>query len=105
VSHIYRCSKCRTRNTFRRALASYVRGKRCRHCGHAGFYVDRERMNRIGCQCGGYHFPHRPGSPCCDHHPARDYWRALREGATGDDLLDASLRATGKVVRGNWCPF
>jgi len=85
VSHIYRCSACRTRNTFRRALGDYVRGKRCRHCGHDRFYVDRERMNRRGCTCGGYHFPHRRGSGACIHSARSEYYLALRQGVPQSD--------------------
>lgn len=43
------------------------------------------------CTCGGYHFPHRPGSGCCDTAPYPTLRRAQREGATGDDLTDAFI--------------
>ena len=86
MSHIYRCSRCRTRNTFRKALGSYVKPKACRHCGHTRFYVDKERINRKACHCGGYHYPHRPGSPCCEHNPDADYHHALRQGLDAVDL-------------------
>ncbi len=65
MSHIYRCSACRTRNTWAKALSQYKRGRTCRHCGHRRFYVDKERLNRKGCNCGAYWFPHRPNSGMC----------------------------------------
>lgn len=39
------------------------------------------------CTCGGYHYPHRPGSPCCEANPLAHYARALRDGA---DPLDVA---------------
>lgn len=106
MSYIYRCSCCRTRNTFRRALVDYVRPRRCRSCRHTRFYVDRERATRKACHCAGYHHAHRPGSRCCDSNPAADYWRAKREGADDETLLAATLRAAGRVVKSKtWCPF
>jgi hypothetical protein len=65
VSHIYRCTSCRTRNTWPKPLAAYVRGRKCRHCGHGRFYVDKERLNRKPCNCMAYHHPHRPNSGAC----------------------------------------
>lgn len=81
MSHIYRCNACRTRNTWPKALADYVRGRTCRNCGNGKFYPDRERMNRKGCGCIGYHFPHRRGSGCCDHNPRARENRMKREGS------------------------
>lgn len=78
--HYYRCSRCRTRNRFRRRLETYVRAKRCRDCGHQGFYLDRERTYRVHCDCNGYHHPHRPGSRCCEKNPLADLHRAKRAG-------------------------
>lgn len=106
MSYIYRCSCCRARNTFRRPVFAYVRPKRCKSCRYTRFYVDRERVTRKACHCTGYHYAHRPGSRCCEHHPAYEYWRAKREGADDETLLAATLRATGKVVKSStWCPF
>lgn len=107
MSHIYRCMSCRTRNTFARARHDYVRGRKCRHCGHTRFYVDRERIGRRGCGCGGYHFPHRPGSPCCESNPMADANRAKRAGESPELVADLAMEAAlfGKLARAEACPF
>lgn len=43
------------------------------------------------CTCSGYHFPHRPNSPCCDVNRMATYHRALRAGATQEELEDLLL--------------
>jgi DNA-directed RNA polymerase subunit RPC12/RpoP len=93
MSHHYRCNRCRTRNVWPRALADYKRGRTCKHCGHARFYVDKERVNRKPCTCSGaYHWgAHRPGSPMCDRNPLADANRARRSGAA-DDVVAALIR-------------
>jgi len=110
MSFIYRCSKCRTRNTFRHAVDWYKRRRKCRCCGHSGFYVDRERARREACNCSGYHFPHRPGSPCCDSNPETDVNRARRAGATAEDILEIRLALAwdaegGRLCATDPCPF
>lgn len=92
MSHIYRCSRCRTRNTWPRALGTYVRGRRCRHCGHDRFYPDRERVTRKPCNCSGYHHAHRPGSRRCDHNHLHPYYRTL-----DPDVLERLLVEFGGV--------
>ena len=70
----YRCSRCRTRNTFAKRLEEYVREKKCHSCGHTKFYWDKERnKRRHACNCGGCHYPHRPGSCVCEDHPEYSY--------------------------------
>lgn len=100
MSHIYRCSCCRTRNTFLRALTDYIRQRRCRSCGHRRFYADRERATRKACNCDGYHHAHRPGSRCCVANPSHAYWRAKRQGEDEEVLLALTLESPGKVPRG-----
>ena len=100
MSYVYRCSCCRTRNTFPRPLADYIRQRRCRSCRYTRFYVDRERATRTACHCSGYHHAHRPGSRYCEANPAHAYWRAKREGADDETLLALSLVSPGKVLRG-----
>lgn len=86
----YRCPDCRTRRT------SFVH--LLRH--------QREHKHGV-CRCIGYHYPHRPGSKCCDLHPQAVVHRARREGLVGEVLrelmLDAALDNKGRpsVV----CPF
>jgi len=42
------------------------------------------RLNRRTCGCSGYHYPHRPGSPLCEHNPrANDARNLILYGATG----------------------
>lgn len=101
MSYIYRCSSCRTRNTWPRALASYVRWRRCRHCGHDRFYVDRERVNRLPCHCDGYHHAHRPGSRRCESNTMHPYWRSLDP----DVLARLLIEFGGKPCTGAEPPF
>lgn len=50
----------------------------CRHCQRPGCRRSRplcrvrrlEKPNQRACGCGGYHYPHRSGSPLCDKNPA-----------------------------------
>ena len=46
------------------------------------------------CNCGGYAFPHRPGSGCCELNPYAEFNAARRAGLRGDDLLDAFIDST-----------
>ena len=132
MTYPYRCCACRARNTSRRAVNNWlpVRGQleqmseaeinrrvkdeggmRCKSCGHTSFYTDKYRMLRPSCDCGGYHFKHRPGSPYCDKHPRVDMNRAKRAGATDaqlDDLqLDLSMHGIGGTTHapGEAVPF
>lgn len=94
MSHVYRCSRCRTRNTFARAVGSYIRPRHCRDCGYTRFYVDRERIMRPVCRCNAYHWPaHRPGSPMCEKNPRVDANRAKRQGLDEDEILWLGLGA------------
>lgn len=116
MSYVYRCSKCRTRNTFRNYLEWYIRVPACRNCGHTKFYVDRERQERRACRCDGGligrngPIPHRPGSPCCVLNPMHPYHRAAREGAPEDFLLDLLVDLAwesdgGRVTAPDVVPF
>lgn len=126
MSFIYRCSKCRTRNTFKQAVVNYkpMRGlpkltgnalkkelkangsKQCRHCGHYHFYVDKDRIQRPVCVCGGMHFAHRPASSMCEQSPKADLLRAMRDGATDAQIEDLrmELALAAKTVS-KVCPF
>jgi DNA-directed RNA polymerase subunit RPC12/RpoP len=106
MAWIYRCSRCRTRNTFRRAVHDYIIKRKCRHCGHRRFYVDKERVRRKPCKCAGYHHPHRMFSKFCDHRPESIVHRAAREGTAGEALWDVAMEAAwsgGRVT--DVCPF
>lgn len=43
------------------------------------------------CDCGGYHFKHRPGSPCCNKNPMAAVHQALRDGASVEEAADIEL--------------
>jgi hypothetical protein len=109
--HIYRCNRCRTRNAFHRRVSDYIIKRKCRDCGHQRFYVDKERVARKPCYCGGYHHAHRPGSRCCEHHPLHIAYRAQRAGADHDEVQDLKLDATldkatkTRPWRHALCPF
>lgn len=70
----YRCPACRTRRTDWLTLVA--------HCASAGHRV---------CNCGGYHYAHRPGSPYCTLNVWSDLRHAARAGESGDVLLDLAV--------------
>lgn len=67
----YRCPDCRTR---RKNYGLFT--KHLRDSGH-----------RL-CDCGGYHYRHRPGSPYCKANPMSVVLHALREGATPEQAQE-----------------
>ncbi|MGC4075449.1 MAG: hypothetical protein QM702_00125 [Rubrivivax sp.] len=100
MSFHFRCQRCRGRNVMPRHWHDYARPKRCRHCGHTRFYLDRERTYRTCCSCdGAYHWgPHRPGSPLCWHNR---HWQANRAARDGeDDAIVAALRSQADAMTG-----
>lgn len=105
----YRCSKCRGRNVLPRLLSEYKRPRKCKHCGHGHFYLDKERTYRSVCRCeGSYHWgAHRPGSRMCEHNSMVDVHRARRAGASDTVLLDLAAEAAWDKpgVVGADCPF
>jgi transcription elongation factor Elf1 len=66
----FRCQACRTRRTSFTSLIKHQRDK-----GH------------LLCNCGGYHFAHRPVSPLCEQNPMSDLRIAMR----GSGVTDAEL--------------
>ena len=70
-----RCPVCRSRRT---TFVSMVRHQKA--TGHDG-----------PCNCGGYHYPHRAGSPCCEANPYVRTHVAERAGASAEELYDAKL--------------
>lgn len=70
-----RCPDCRTR---RKSFDLFTR--HLRESGHRA------------CTCGGYHYKHRPGSPCCEKNPMADVEIAKRHGGfTADELLEIAV--------------
>lgn len=101
---VYRCNRCRTRNTFPRPVEDYVRPRTCRDCGHTRFYTDWERTLRVPCRCGGYHWgPHRKGSPLCEDNPNWQVNRARQQGLDEDEIALAGLGREHKA--GDPIPF
>lgn len=103
MAYVYRCSRCRTRNTFRHSVEWYTIKRACRDCGHKHFYVDRERIRRKACRCPGAYFwgSHRLGAAFCQHNPDVEYNRAVRDGAHPGELawLGLGLKPhTGETI-------
>ena len=73
-----RCPVCRTR---RASFTSLLAHQRAAHHDQP-------------CRCGGYHHPHRPGSPLCDSAPYVRRNRARAAGASAEDVLEAFIDDT-----------
>lgn len=64
----------------------------CKYCRKAGCRASRPlcrvrrkvKPNQRACECAGYHFPHRVGSPQCQSNPghAEAMWAKLDERRT-----------------------
>lgn len=67
---MFRCPECRTR---RRDHGLFTR-----HLAASGHKL---------CNCGGYHYSHRPGSPYCEVNPVSALLLADRYGANEQDLM------------------
>lgn len=92
--------RCRGRNVFLRHLDTYIRIKKCRHCGHTRFYLDRRRQWRSDCcTCDGYHWKHRVGSTYCQLNP--NYQINVRVGRYGEKLEDV----LEDIALREQCPF
>ena len=80
-----RCPECRSRRTTYKAMQEHIKA--------AGHKL---------CQCGGYHYPHRPGSPFCEHNPRSAYYHALRASEPDEVLLeilvDMALNLPGRPL-------
>ena len=69
-----RCPECRSRRTTYKSMQAHIAAS-----GHAL------------CSCGGYHYPHRPGSPYCEHNPLAPALHASRAGASSEEVLDIAI--------------
>jgi hypothetical protein len=88
-----RCNECRTRRTSIQLLLKHQAiSKDCKPC-----------------KCGGYHHPHRPGSPYCESNPRAPLRHALRVVETDEDVLELliewSLDGGAPDGVGGECPF
>jgi hypothetical protein len=70
MAYTWRCPECRTRRKDAGLFKQHLRTS-----GH-----------RI-CNCGGYHYSHRKGSPYCHHNPISAIYHADRQGNTEEVLL------------------
>lgn len=105
MAYIYRCNRCRTRNTFKHSVGWYKIQRKCRDCAHTKFYLDKERTYRKSCTCPGAYFwgTHRLGSQFCEKNSNHIYHRAIRDGA---DAADLAWEGVGlKTAEGSDCPF
>lgn len=73
-----RCPECRTTRKFYVAYQAHLASS-----GHSL------------CNCGGYHFKHRPGSTYCERNPLSGAYLASRYGCT-----DAEFNAIVERIRG-----
>jgi len=71
---MYRCPQCRTRRKFWVDLVEHT----------------RTAIHGV-CRCGGYHYPHRPDSPCCEDNKLHVLNSAIRAGATRAEIEDIRL--------------
>lgn len=60
------------------------------------------------CICGGYHYPHRPGSPYCTKNPLSIMYLAARSGEPEESLarLARTVAAEEPALAarvGEWC--
>ncbi len=82
-----RCPGCRTRRKDPSLLLRHIQ-----QSGHKA------------CTCGGYWYPHRPGSPCCESNPMSDVHVAMRRGDCTDEELreievDCAYEKAGRPFR------
>lgn len=73
---MHRCPVCRTRRKNWGLLQQHMQ-----HEGH-----------RAPCDCGGYHFKHRPGSKFCYVNPLAPLRHVDRQGADDGSIRDVARR-------------
>lgn len=102
-----RCRKCEARRVLSRHPDRYARlAPVCRTpgCGSRDYRADKWMNNRNtgargsnaqGCNCGGYWFTHRRGSPWCHDNPLSPMFHADRQGEAPGTILElaASIKA------------
>lgn len=71
-----RCVVCRTRRSTYLSMKDHMETS-----GHSS-----------PCNCSGYHYPHRPGSPCCETNQyVRTNMAKRNPHSTDTDIIDAFL--------------
>lgn len=92
------------------------KGCRSRFSSFTSLIEHERRTKHKLCNCspsasfpGGYHFVHRPGSRYCQQNPLCDYWIALKEGASKEQLIEILVEwawaGKGLLSRGGPPPF
>lgn len=71
---MFRCPDCRTRRKDWGLFTQHLHAS-----GH-----------RL-CDCGGYHYKHRPGSPYCHGNPMSAVLHALRDGASDEQVAEIEI--------------
>lgn len=90
------CRKCGARQMRARHPDEYSIRPRCKRCNGLGtlrldiWYDARSAKRRPACDCDGYHFPHREGSPYCFHNPELDYDDRYDSGYISDPVRPKS---------------
>lgn len=86
---MYRCPQCRTRRKDFKLFTQHL----------------KESGHKL-CNCGGYHYAHRPGSPLCVQNPMSEVLEAKRRGEGMDVLLEIAAHCAWehKGKTGD-CPF
>ncbi|MCT8174358.1 hypothetical protein [Variovorax sp. CY25R-8] len=95
MARLFRCPECRTRRRDYGLFTQHLRdtGHKLCHCGHVAY--------------GGTAFPHRRGSPFCEHNSMAPAQLASRYGASDEEVaeivleLSLSIKARPVAV----CPF
>ena len=81
-----RCPECRSRRTTYTSMQ--------RHINASGHKL---------CQCGGYPYPHRPGSPYCEQNPMAPALAASRAGESDEAVqeiaIGIALAVAGKPLK------
>lgn len=81
-----RCPACRSRRATFTSMLAHTQATGHKLCG-----------------CGGYHYPHRPGSAYCTTNPNASYNLALRAGeppeVLDDIVIEAAWSGPGRPLR------
>ena len=81
-----RCPECRSRRTTYASMQAHLRAS-----GHQL------------CHCGGYHYPHRAGSPYCEANPMAPALAASRAGepdeVVNDIMVSIAWHVAGKQLK------
>lgn len=85
-----RCPECRTRRATYASLLKHI-----------------EQSGHKLCNCGGYHYPHRPLSGYCHQHEQAGSRLASREGSSDEEMMDIAVEIAWSDPgrKSKSCPF